>query len=124
MPSGKKNLDVSRVLCRVKGCMSNKLRPVHVRAHQDNHTGVSNLCLEARLNCHCDGLAKLAIHKWMGGKEGGWALLPMEATALMVPQHPLHEDAKRPWTTSRKQTSDVGLDLLCLTEISESTSGS
>ena len=84
---------------------------VHVRAHQDDHTDVFKLCLEAQLNCHCDGLAKLAIHEWMGGKEGSRARLPMEAAALMVLQHSLHEDAKRPWTTSRKQMSDVGPDL-------------
>ena len=111
MPSGKKNLDVARVLCRVKGCMSNKLQPVYARAHQDNHINVSKLCLEARLNCHCNGLDKLAICEWMGVKESGWARLPMEAAALMVPQHPLHKDAKRPWTASRKQTSDVDPDL-------------
>ena len=96
VPSGKKNADVARVLRRVKGRMSNKLRPVHVRAHQDNHTDVSKLCLKARLNCYCDGLAKLAIHEWMDRKEGGWDRLSMEAAGLMVPQHTLHVDAKMP----------------------------
>ena len=111
VPSGKKNADIARVLRRVKGRMNNKLRPLHVRAHQDDHTDMSKLSLEARLNCHCDGLAKLAIHEWMCKDKGGWGRLPMEAAALMVSQKPLHEDAERPWTASRKQTSDLGPDL-------------
>ena len=111
VPSGKKNADIARVLRRVKGRMNNNLRPKHVRAHQDDHADVSRLSLEARLNCHCDGLAKLAIHEWMCGNKGGWGRLPMEVAALMVPQKPLHEDAERPWTASRKQTLDVGPDL-------------
>ena len=61
--SGKKNTDIAWLLYWVNGRMSNKLQPINIRAYQGNHTVVSKLRLEARLNCHCAGHAKMAIYE-------------------------------------------------------------
>ena len=97
VPAGMANSDILRVLRSVKSLTKSILKHKHVKAHQDDVVRRGRLALEARLNCICDDMAKLATVRAMINK--------VQGPRMDNPRQPLPKEAARVYIGEDKQTS-------------------
>ena len=104
VPKGRSNSDIHRVIRTINGRIQSKYLLTHVKAHQDDHSLLSRLSLEARLNCLCDELAKTALQSY-------WNELATGETTHVAAEPSLPLEVARLYVEGIKQTTDVAKGL-------------